>query len=108
MEGEACLLPKGALRFRARNMFAPEVGWLRRATAMDQQGRGDALVENKPTDSVFMKPPLHMNKEARNERLFETLLGMGLFVQPIPDGMGHIDCFLVSTGMPAYVPQAQG
>jgi hypothetical protein len=47
--------------------------------------------------------PLSMAKWARNERLHETLLKMGLFVQPVFERLGRqrIDYFIVSCGMPS-------
>ncbi len=56
----------------------------------------------------FPEIPRSQDAAARNERLLPTLLGMGLVVQPLADANGGIDCFIVSTGLPNYVPQAQG
>ena len=33
--------------------------------------------------SVFDEPPLHMDTLSRNQRLYKTPLGMGLYVEPI-------------------------
>ena len=47
-------------------------------------------------------PPEHMDRWARNQRLYETLKGMGLFVSPIFDrgDATRIDHILVSVGPP--------
>jgi hypothetical protein len=58
--------------------------------------------------SVFNSMPLHLDTPARNERVYKTLLDLGLYVLPIPDAVGRIDCFIVSTGVPAYEPHRQG
>ncbi len=46
--------------------------------------------------------PLSMSMMDRNDRLYETLLSLGLFVAPIFADENHncIDHFIVSTGMP--------
>jgi hypothetical protein len=46
--------------------------------------------------SVFAQPPLHMDRDSRNERLYQTLLGMGLFVEPVQGKAGGIAKFIVS------------
>jgi hypothetical protein len=57
---------------------------------------------------LFNGEPLSMDNAARNARLHEKLLELGLFVQPIPNKIGDIDCFIVSAGsIPAYVPHVQ-
>lgn len=66
------------------------------------------LTPIQPLSSVFNAEPLHLDKAARNERVYKTLLDLGLYVLPIPDSVGRIDCFIVSTGVPAYKPQRQG
>jgi len=48
--------------------------------------------------SIFDEPPLHMDHLARNERLYKTLLGMGLYVEPIKGKEGGISKFIVSCG----------
>ena len=48
--------------------------------------------------SVFDEPPLHMDTLSRNERLYKTLLGMGLYVEPIKGSEGGISKFIVSCG----------
>lgn len=48
--------------------------------------------------SVFDEPPLHMDHLARNERLYKTLLSMGLYVEPIKGPEGGISKFIVSCG----------
>lgn len=51
--------------------------------------------------------PEHMDRWSRNERLYQTLKGMGLFVSPILDERG-IDSLLVSTDLPQKtVPVAE-
>lgn len=47
----------------------------------------------------------HMDPGSRNERLYKTLMGMGLFVVPVfADGdQNQIDYFQVSAGVPAYL-----
>jgi len=49
--------------------------------------------------------PLSISKWARNERLLDTLLKMGLVVIPIrtDDESRDIDYFIVSSGMPQYI-----
>lgn len=51
--------------------------------------------------------PEHMDQWTRNERLYETLKGMGLYVVPIPleGDPSRIDHFHVSTGLPASLAQ---
>ena len=49
--------------------------------------------------SVFDEPPLHMDTLSRNERLYKTLLGMGLYVEPIKGSEGGISKFIVSCGL---------
>jgi|GEM_PF-3133144 len=39
-----------------------------------------------------------MDHLARNERLYKTLLGMGLYVEPIKGKEGGISKFIVSCG----------
>lgn len=45
--------------------------------------------------------PSHMDKWARNKRLYEGLLGMGLVVNPIPNSTDHgrIEALIVSTDL---------
>lgn len=47
--------------------------------------------------TLFKGEPLSMDNAARNARLHKRLLELGLFVQPIANVMGDIDCFIVST-----------
>ena len=51
------------------------------------------------------RPPEHMDQWSRNERLYETLKGMGLYVVPIPveGNPDRIDHLHVSAALPAYV-----
>jgi len=49
--------------------------------------------------SVFDEPPLHMDTASRNERLYETLLKMGLYVEPVKGPSGGISKFIVSCGL---------
>ena len=56
----------------------------------------------------FDRPPEHMDKAARNMRLMDTLVSMGLYVTAIPDSTGRIDSLIVSTGVPDYVPHFHG
>ena len=51
--------------------------------------------------SIFDQPPLHMDVESRNERLYDTLLNMGLFVEPVKGPSGGISKFIVSCGLPS-------
>jgi hypothetical protein len=51
--------------------------------------------------SVFDAPPLHMDTLSRNARLYQTLLGMGLYVEPIKGPEGGISKFIVSCGLPS-------
>jgi hypothetical protein len=51
--------------------------------------------------SVFDEAPLHMDTASRNERLYETLLKMGLFVEPVKGPSGGISKFIVSCGLPS-------
>lgn len=45
-------------------------------------------------------PSKFMDKWSRNARLYETLKGMGLYVDPIHSKTGRIDHFIVSIGVP--------
>lgn len=50
-----------------------------------------------------MRPPLPlMDKWSRNARLYNTLVGMGLVVRPIPSDIDpeKIECFYVSCELP--------
>lgn len=49
--------------------------------------------------------PEHMDRWSRNQRLYKTLLGMGLCVIPIPepDDPSKISQLLVSAGLPPDV-----
>jgi hypothetical protein len=61
------------------------------------------------TPTVSDKAPLHMDAASRNERLYETLLKMGLYVEPIPDKEGRIYHFIVSVDYaPPRIEQSQG
>ncbi len=53
-----------------------------------------------PTDPLV---PEHMDRWSRNQRLYETLKGMGLFVIPIPEvsDPSRINHLLVSADKPA-------
>lgn len=46
--------------------------------------------------------PEHMDRWSRNQRLYETLKGMGLFVIPIPDAQNptKIDRIVVAADLP--------
>lgn len=52
-----------------------------------------------------------MDGESRNERLYETLIKMGLYVLPIKGCLGGIGGFYVSCQMPSHplnIEQSQG
>ena len=53
--------------------------------------------------------PDHMDRWSRNQRLYETLKGMGLFVSPIPDArdMSRIDYIYVSVDAPSALLREQ-
>jgi hypothetical protein len=73
-------------------------------------GRGKLVgVSNRPMELKMNQPvPEHMDKWHRNERLYETLKNMGLFVLPLHEkAAGGIDHFIVSTGVPD-IQQDQG
>jgi hypothetical protein len=61
----------------------------------------DMTQEQTVKASVFDKPPLSMSRQDRNERLYETLLRMELYVVPVPDNNRDIDHFKVSSGIPS-------
>lgn len=46
--------------------------------------------------------PLHMDKWERNERIYPTLLSMGLFIEPHYENeeRRRIEYFIVSAGIP--------
>jgi len=70
-----------------------------------------ALRDAPCSPSVFDTPPLHMDGESRNARLHDTLLKMGLYVEPIKGCLGGIGGFYVSCQMPAQplnIEQSQG
>lgn len=50
----------------------------------------------------------HMDVASRNQRLRETLEGMGLFVHPVfaPDRPGEIDHMLVAVALPNILQQS--
>jgi hypothetical protein len=50
----------------------------------------------------------HMDRWSRNQRLYETLKGMGLFVSPVPeeDDPTKIRYLIVSAGLPTAEPQS--
>lgn len=52
--------------------------------------------------------PERMDQWSRNDRLYETLKGMGLYVVPIPleSDPSRIDHLHVSAGLPAYLAVA--
>lgn len=52
---------------------------------------------------MIEEPPRHMTVWDRNERLRETLEGLGLYVRPVPDVADplRIDHLIVSVGLPA-------
>ena len=54
-------------------------------------------------------PPLHMDRWTRNERLYQTLLGMGLVVSPIrlSSDPSKIDYLHVSAELPAQSASEQ-
>ena len=58
-----------------------------------------ALRDAACSPSVFDAPPLHMDTLSRNARLYQTLLGMGLYVEPIKGPEGGISKFIVSCGL---------
>ena len=60
-----------------------------------------ALRDAACSPSVFDAPPLHMDTASRNARLYQTLLDMGLFVEPMKDSCGGISKFIVSCGLPS-------
>jgi len=66
----------------------------------DEQENGSALRDAACSPSVFDAPPLHMDTASRNARLYQTLLDMGLFVEPVKDSCGGISKFIVSCGLP--------
>lgn len=67
---------------------------------------GEELKPNPEAKSMntqskhFNEPPLDMDIASRNERLYETLLSMGLWVQPSKDATGGIDAIMVSVSIP--------
>lgn len=57
--------------------------------------------ETDPTEPCY-EIPEHLDYWARNDRLYKTLLGFGLYVEPIfvDDTRKFIDHLRVSVGMP--------
>ncbi len=52
-----------------------------------------------------------MDTASRNERVYQTLLGMGLFVEHVAGKEGGIASFIVSTSLPSdqsNIEQLQG
>jgi hypothetical protein len=73
--------------------------------------RGARSLQRPCSTSVFDKPPLDMDVESRNERLYDTLLKMGLYVSPLKGAMGGIGGFIVSCQLPHQplsIEQSQG
>lgn len=52
--------------------------------------------ETKPIEETF---PIHLDKWARNERLYKTLLNFGLYVEPVYDDFQDIVYLKVSTSV---------
>jgi hypothetical protein len=57
----------------------------------------------KNPDAPELPPPLHMDKWSRNERLYQQLLNMGLFCNPIFNTEGKIEALYVATELPVNV-----
>lgn len=52
-------------------------------------------------DTEIQPPPLHMDKYTRNQRLYETLVGMGLYCQPVYGPGLQIEALYVSAELPS-------
>ena len=53
------------------------------------------------SDTPFEPPdPLHMDKWSRNQRLYQQLLNMGLFCNPIFNSDGEIEALYVASDLP--------